>query len=164
MTNRLSAGISLLLALALSATAARAADLTGTWELLSVENTRADGTKVEPYGAHPDGRLTFDAAGRYSLLIFRAGRARFAANDKSAGTAEENRDTVQGTNSHFGRYAIDEAAKMLTFRVDHASFPNWEGTEQRRSFTLEGGVLRYVVRTTTSGGSEVAEVAWRWLP
>lgn len=156
--------VSLWFALWMTAAAAHAGGLPGTWELVSVENTLADGTKVQPYGGHPDGRLTFDGAGRYSLLIFRAGRARFAASDKSRGTEEENRATVQGTNSHFGRYAVDEAAKTLTFRIDHASFPNWEGTKQRRSFVLDGDLLRYVVRTTTSGGSEVAEVAWRRLP
>jgi hypothetical protein len=141
-----------------------AANLAGTWQLVSIENRLADGSTLQPYGPDPDGMLTFDRAGRYSVQIFRRGRARFAANDKSRGTAEENRETVQGTNSHFGRYSIDAQTHTLTFRIDHASFPNWEGTEQRRSFTLDGDVLRYTVRTTTSGGTEVGEVTWRRLP
>ncbi|MCU1349830.1 MAG: hypothetical protein JWO56_2860 [Acidobacteria bacterium] len=141
--------------------AVAAVDLAGTWSLVSVSNIHADGTTAQPYGEKPDGMLTFDRAGRYSLLIFRPGRARFASADKSRGTPEENQATVQGTNSHFGRYGVDPATGTLTFRIDHASFPNWEGTEQRRSFVLENDLLRYTVRTTTTGGTEVAEVTWR---
>jgi hypothetical protein len=105
-----------------------------------------------------------DTSGRYSVQIFRPGRARFAANDKSKGTPEENQATVQGTNSHFGRYAVNEAERLLTFAIEHASFPNWEGTEQKRTYVLEGNELKYTVRTTTTGGSEVGEVTWRRLP
>lgn len=141
-----------------------AVDLAGTWQLVSVDNVLADGRTLQPYGPHPDGMLTFDRAGHYSVQIFRPGRARFAANDKSRGTADENRETVQGTNSHFGRYSIDAETRTLLFRIDHASFPNWEGTEQRRSFVLDGDLLRYTVRTTTTGGTEVGEVTWRRLP
>jgi hypothetical protein len=138
-------------------------DLIGTWALVSVDNILADGRRVEPYGSNPVGMLTFDAGDRYSVLIFRPGRARFLSNDKSRGTPEENQATVQGTNSHFGRYTVDSGQRLLTFRIDHASFPNWEGTEQRRSFELKDGVLRYTVSTTTTGGTEVGEVTWRRL-
>jgi hypothetical protein len=137
--------------------------LVGTWTLVSVDNILADGRRVEPYGPNPAGMLTLDAGGCYSVLIFRHGRARFLSNDKSRGTPEENQVTVQGTNSHFGRYAVDAEKGVLTFKIDHASFPNWEGTEQQRSFELKDGVLRYTVRTTTTGGTEVGEVAWRRL-
>jgi len=146
-------------------TAAHAAppanELAGTWTLVSVENVHPDGTIAEPYGKNPDGTLMFDASGRYALMIFRAGRARFAATDKNRGTAEENAETVRGTNTHFGRYAVD--GTNLIFKIDHASFPNWEGTEQRRAFTLDGDVLRYTVTTTTSGGPEIARVTWKRL-
>jgi len=143
-----------------TATRVDARQLGGTWKLLTVDNILADGRRIQPYGAEPVGRMTLDPAGRYAVQIFQPGRARFAASDKARGTAEENRATVQGTNSHFGRYAVDEAARTITFRIEHASFPNWEGTEQRRVYTLRGDTLRYTVRTTTTGGSEVGEVTW----
>jgi hypothetical protein len=135
--------------------------LVGTWTLVAVDNVQADGTKIQPYGPHPDGLLMLDARGRYAVHIFRPGRAKFAANDKSKGTPEENRATVQGTNSHFGRYTVSEAEHVITFQIEHASFPNWEGTEQRRSFVLAGDELKYTVRTTTTGGAEIGEVTWR---
>jgi len=150
------------IALLLIATLAHASDeLVGTWTLVSVDNILADGRRIQPYGPHPDGMLTLDATGRYSILIFRPDRPRFASNDKARGTADENRTTVQGTNSHFGRYSIDAEKSVLTFHIDHASFPNWEGTVQKRSYVLENGVLRYTVNTTTTGGTEIGEVTWR---
>lgn len=136
-------------------------NLVGTWELVAVDNVLADGRRIQPYGPHPVGRLTLDPVGLYSVLIFRPDRPRFAANDKNRGTAEENQALVAGTNSHFGRYTVDPERAIVTFQIDHASFPNWEGTEQARSFVVEGDLLRYTVRTTTTGGSEIGEVSWR---
>jgi hypothetical protein len=135
--------------------------LTGTWTLISVDNVLPDGTRVQPYGPQPKGILMFDAGGRYALQIFRSSRASFASNDKSRGTAEEYKATVEGTNSHFGRYSVDAASRTISFQIEHASFPNWEGTEQKRSFTREGDELRYTVPATTTGGAAVGEVAWR---
>ena len=145
--------------------------LAGTWTLVSVDNilapNEAGSERIQPYGDHPDGILMIDARGRYALHIFRAARAKFATGDKARGTAEENLATVRGTNSHFGRLVVDhvaDTAGTVTFHIEHASFPNWEGIEQRRQFTLDGDRLRYTVNTTTTGGTEVGEVTWRRLP
>lgn len=138
----------------------KAVSLAGTWSLLSVDNLLEDGTVIQPYGPNPVGRLTLDPGGRYTVHIFRPGRARFSSNDKARGTPEENRALVQGTNSHFGRYELIPGGEVIAFHIEHASFPNWEGTVQRRSYRLSGDTLRYTVRTTTTGGSEIGEVAW----
>lgn len=136
--------------------------LMGTWTLVLVDNVLPDGSRVRLYGAEPQGLLMFDGKGRYSLQILRAGRARFASSDKNQGTPEENQATVRGTNSHFGRYAVNEAEHTLTFHIDHASFPNWEGTEQRRAFALTGDELKYSVPAPTTGGTgTIGEVQWR---
>lgn len=137
--------------------------LVGSWTLVSVENVLADGKRVQLYGPHPQGLLMLDAAGRYALQIFRAGRAPFAAGDKSRGTPEEYRSAVEGSNAHFGRYRVDEAAHSITFQIEQASFPNWEGTEQKRSFTRVGDELRYTVPVPTTGGGAVGEVVWKRL-
>src|SRR5260221_10536269 len=147
--------ISLLLALA-------SPKLAGTWTLVSVVNIRADGSRVEPYGEHPEGVLMFDDGGRYSIQIYRVGRARFASNDKGRGTDSENRAVVQGSNTHCGRYGV--GGDIITFRIEHASFPNWEGTEQQRSFRLNADDLTYTVRTPTDGGAQTAEVTWHPAP
>jgi hypothetical protein len=145
---------------------ANASELAGTWTLVSVDNVLADGRRIQPYGPNPAGILVFDDGGHYAISIFRPDRPRFVSNDKSRGSAEENQATVQGTNSHFGRYEVDAEKSILTFEIDHASFPNWERTVQNRSFVLKDDILRYTVRTTTTGGTEVGEITWKrsWMP
>jgi hypothetical protein len=68
---------------------------------------------------------------------------------------------VAGNNSHFGRWEVNAGGGTLTFPIDHAFFPNWEGTTQVRTFSLEGAVLRYTVPTPTTGGLVRGEVIWR---
>jgi len=135
--------------------------MAGTWALVSVDNVLPDGSRVQLYGPEPVGLLIFDAGGRYSLQIFRRGRPRFASGDKGRGTAEENAAAVQGGNAHFGRYTLDAARRTLTFHVEHASFPNWEGADQARPFTLNGDVLTYTVPAPTTGRGATGEVVWR---
>lgn len=138
--------------------------LVGTWTLVRVDNVRPDGSRVHLYGPRPSGLLMFDAGGHYGLQIVSAGRPAFAANDKGRGTADEYQAAVQGSNAHFGTYAVDQVKGTITFRIEHASFPNWEGTEQKRAFTLVGDHLKYTVPAPTTGGGAVGEVEWRRAP
>ncbi len=137
--------------------------LVGTWMIVSVNNERADGTKVPLFGPEPQGMLTFDAKGRYSLQLCSSGRPKFAANDRAKGTPEEYKAAIIGCNPHWGRYAIDEASKIITFKIDHATYANWEGTEQKRSFTLANGVLTYHVPNPETTGAN-AVVTWKRAP
>jgi lipocalin-like protein len=90
-----------------------------------------------------------------------ADRPLFTANDKSRGTPAEYQAAVQGSNAHFGTYSVNQADGTITFRIEHASFPNWEGTEQKRSFRLVGDHLKYTVPVPTTGPGAVGEVEWR---
>jgi hypothetical protein len=153
-----------LLIVATPATAQNTA-LAGTYKLVEVDNVSPDGTHVHLYGDNPHGLLTLDSSGRYSIQIYRSGRPKFAAKDKSKGTPEEYQAAVQGCNTHFGQYSVDEPNHTITFRVEHASFPNWEGASQKRTYTVDGSKFTYVVDTPTSGGGNVkGEVIWQRLP
>ena len=133
----------------------------GTWKLVSVENIYPDGDKVYPYGDHPKGLLIFDADGNYALQIFKAVRIMVASGDKNKCTAEENAALVQGSNSHFGKYSIDEAGQTVTFDIAYASFPNWNANRQKRSYSYKGDRFKYTVTNTTQGGGSVmAQVTW----
>ena len=139
-----------------------APSIAGSWTLVLVDNIQPDGRRVHLYGDRPEGLLVLDADGRYSLQIFSADRPRFAAGDKANGTPEEYRAAVQGSNAHFGRYRVEGGS--LIFQIDHASYPNWEGTEQKRPFTLTGDELRYTVPTPTTGAGTngaTGEVVWK---
>ena len=75
--------------------------LVGTWTLLSWEQRKGDGTKVERYGTTPKGIAFFDAGGRYIITVMRSDRAKYASNALWQGTAEENKETADGTTTYF---------------------------------------------------------------
>jgi hypothetical protein len=72
------------------------------------------------------------------------------------GTPDENKASVQGTISHFGTYSVNEADKTITFRIETSTYPNFNGTEQKRPFTVAGDQLTYSVPAFSGGGTAVA--------
>jgi hypothetical protein len=136
--------------------------LVGAWTLLLDDNIKADGSHVPAFGPNPEGSLIFTADGRYSLQIFRHGRPAFASKDRLTGTADENKAAVQGMIAHFGAYAVDEAGKTFTFRVEASSFPNWDATVQKRAVTaITDEVLTFNNPTPSTSGYVRAELAWK---
>lgn len=83
----------------------------------------------------------------------------FGSDSKDDGSAEDFRSSVMGSSTHYGMVAIDEQAIELVFTVDGASFPNWEGTTQRRRYRLEGEELRYHVPPRADGSVPIS--VWR---
>ena len=136
-------------------------NLTGIWSLVAVENINPDGSKTLPYGSNPNGLLVFDTSGNYAIQILKAVRPKVVAGDKNKATPEENAALVQGNNSHFGHYSVDETKQIITFQVEHAFYPNWEETVQERFYTLANNELKYIVTNTTNGGAITAAVIWR---
>ena len=136
--------------------------IVGTWTLLLSDNIKDDGTHVPIYGPNPEGTVIFTADGHYSLQILRHGRPAFASKDRLKGTADENKAAVQGMISHFGTYAIDEAGKAITLRIEASSFPNWDATSQKRPITaITDEVLTYNNPTPATSGYVRAELAWK---
>jgi hypothetical protein len=117
--------------------------LVGTWMVVSNYTDREDGSKFDTFGPNPMGIVMFDGDGRLSLQEMRSDLPKFASNSRQEGTAEENQAIVQGSICYFGTYTLDEAAKTLTFHIEGCSFPNWTGTDQKRSFTLRGDELAW---------------------
>ena len=133
--------------------------LVGTWTLAEADEIKADGTRIQNYGADARGRLIIDADGRYSLQIFRPDRARFASGNKFAGTADEYRDAVHGMSTHYGRLEIEPGGRTLAFHIEQSAFPNWEGRVQRRGYVLTDGRLSYEVPPAADG--TIARSVWR---
>ena len=131
-------------------------DVVGTWVFVSSIRD-SDGGKINTYGAGAEGRMTLDAGGHYSITIIGANLPRFASGAVFRGTAEENAAVLGRSNAHFGTYSVN-ADRSLTFRTERGTFPNGDGTEQKRSFTLTGDVLAYVIPLPNGG---VSTVTWR---
>ena len=141
-----------------------AKDLVGTWTLVSVV-TEQDGSKSDAYGPNAKGLLVFDANGRYSIIFIAGGLPNFASGNRSRGTADETKAVVAGSLAHFGTYVVDEADKSFTFQIDRATFPNWDGKNNRRSFVIRGDELRFMEQHSSAGGPamtifERAKRAW----
>src|SRR6516165_8554938 len=141
-----------------TSSAQTAKDIVGTWTLVSNEADRG-GRKVEPFGSNAKGILVLDANGHYVMAMARPGLPKFASNNSMRGTAEENAAVVQGSNTHFGTYSVDQSGKTIHFRIETSTFANWNGTEQKRPFSLSGDQLKYTIATASGGGT--AEVVWK---
>ena len=135
-------------------------DVAGFYTLVSIDNTRPDGSVVPQYGPHPKGALSLDPSGRYILFIRRADIEKFASSNVREGTAAENRSVVRGSIAHTGTYAIDGDGKTIVLRIESSTFPNQDRTEMKRSLTLTPNELTYVV-PVPSVGSGTATLVWR---
>jgi hypothetical protein len=129
--------------------------LVGTWTYVSVDTIRPDGSRVPMYGPNPTGLAVFDSNGRYILMTARSGQPKFASNNRTEGTPEEYKAVVQGSIAHFGRYAVNEADKTITFHIETSTFPNWNGAEQKRPFILTGDILKWTTAASSGGSAEV---------
>ena len=66
-----------------------------------------------------------------------------------------------GSSTHFGTIVVGPAAGTLTFKIENAFFPNWQGTEQKRTFELSGDELSYRVPPRPDGNVPIS--VWRRL-
>jgi hypothetical protein len=146
----LSAITALGLALSSSTALAQSAkDIVGTWTIAS----------AEAFGPTPKGLLMFDANGRYSLMLMRPDLPKYASNNRTQGTPEEYKAINGGSISYFGTYSV--SGSDLILRVEYSSFPNWNGTEQKRAnFTVTGDELKYT-NTAPSVGAPAAALVWK---
>jgi hypothetical protein len=132
--------------------------LVGTWTLVSWEHRRGNGTKVRRFGENPVGVAFFDAGGRYIITVMRSDRAKYANAAPWQGTAEENKATADGTMTYFGTYSVIEAESSIAIHVEGCSYPNWNGTDQKRGVAIEGDQLTLTVHPPTG---EIVEVIWK---
>jgi hypothetical protein len=134
-------------------------DIVGTWTLVS-SITERDGNKTDQFGPGAKGMMILNAGGRFMLTIIGADLPKFASNNRATGTPEENKAIVGKSIALFGTYAINPADKTLTFKIETATFPNWNATEQKRSLiTVSGDELKYMTAQASGGGT--ATVTWK---
>ena len=133
--------------------------LAGTWTLVAADVLHPDGSRAHDYGDAPKGLLLIDDAGHYSLQLYRTDRPHFANPAKAKASAQEYRTAMMGSSTHYGTVAVEPDLHQLVFHIEGASFPNWEGQEQRRTFELHGNTLSYRVPPRPDGNVPVS--VWR---
>ncbi|RXS93763.1 lipocalin-like domain-containing protein [Silvibacterium dinghuense] len=134
---------------------AQSSSIVGTWILTGADKVLPDGTTVPDFGSNPHGLIIFTADGHYSVQIYRADRAKFSSADRNQVTAEEFKNAALGMSVHFGTYAVDPDRHTITFRIDRASWPNWDDTVQVRSYEMKGDQLSWKVPPRPDGSIPV---------
>lgn len=160
----------ILLSAALPALAAPAADprqpFFGVWKLLAYEfRNKATGRTVHPYTEKPEGRITYDAAGRMSAQLMRPGRKLLGGKVPQAGaaaifeqaTAEEIREAAGGYIAYYGTFDVMPGERTVVHHVKGCLIPNWVGTDLRRQFEFRGA-NRLVLTADTP--SAVGTLIW----
>jgi len=157
--NRLIVSLTAVSVIFSSVTASRvsaqtARDIVGTWTLVS-SVVQQGGTKIDTFGPNPNGTLVFGSDGHYALIFLRRDLPKVASNNRTSETPDESRAIAQGSVAHFGTYTVAEADKALVLHVESSTFPNWDGAEQRRAFSLSGDELTYTSPGSTGVATQV---------
>ena len=106
----------------------------GTWKLVSYEvEAQASGERGPVMGQSPTGYASFLPEGRVFFML--TGEAR-----KPGKTDRERADLLSTLVAYTGTYRLD--GDKWTTSVEVAWNPEWVGTEQVRSFKLEGERLQ----------------------
>lgn len=127
--------------------------IVGAWRYVSVDTVRPDGSRTPMYGPDPQGLVIFDGNGHYALINARSDQPRFASNSRLQGTPEEYQAIVHGSIAHFGTYKVNDGDKTITFHIETSTFPNWNGVDQKRPFSLVGDELKWTTPSASGGGS-----------
>jgi hypothetical protein len=104
--------------------------------------------------------LVFDGT-RFATQVMATGLPKFASNNRMVGTPQEYEAISHGVVAYFGTYTVAEADHILTLHIERSSFPNWEKTDQQRTFEFVGDELRYTAATSTANPAEAAQLVWK---
>jgi hypothetical protein len=125
--------------------------LVGTWTLVSSDQVRPDGTKVQQFGSDAKGINVFDANGRFFVIIASADNLQMASNGRSQKSFEED-DLIVASIAYYGTYTVNEDVKVISLHLDASTFPNQDGTDQKRTITsLTADELKYSSPAAISG-------------
>ncbi len=135
--------------------------LVGTWKLVSVDNVRNDGSKLQVFGPNPKGVVIYTSNGHFALVQIRSDLPRLAANSRDRATPEENKAVVQGSIAYFGTYSVNEADKVIIAQIEGSTFANLiGGADQKRIITsLTADELKFTNPATPSGAT--LQVVWK---
>ena len=140
------------------AMAQTAKDLVGTWSNTSNVILQKDGSRTNVFGPNGKGMAIFAANGRFAIINMNPDTPKFASNSRAQGTPEENKAAVLGGIALFGTYMVT-ADKVITFKVEGSTYPNWTGTEQKRAVTaFKADEFKWTLPASIGG---TGEVTWK---
>jgi hypothetical protein len=130
--------------------------LIGSWSFISWEQTYPDGRKDPAFGANPKGVNTFEANGRFTLIVLRPDIPATASNDRARMTPEEAMAIARGTAAYYGTYTVNEEEKSLSLTLEGTTVINQLAQPQKRFITtISADELKYHTQTNTTTGAVV---------
>jgi len=129
----------------------------GVWTLVSgVSTHEVTGEVRYPWGKNPVGRLVYDEAGRVFAQLMDPGRRpvggisnQGAAAAISSASAEDMREMLNGFNSYFGTFDVDEPSRTVIHHLQSALIPSWVGSDQRRKYEFSGRDQLIILNTAS---------------
>jgi len=129
----------------------------GVWKLVNgVSTHEVTGEVRYPWGKNPVGRLVYDEAGRVFAQLMDPGRRpvggisnQGAAAAISSASAEDMREMLNGFNSYFGTFDIDEPSRTVIHHLQSALIPSWVGSDQRRKYEFSGRDQLIILNTAS---------------
>jgi len=135
-----------------------ARQIVGTWEIVSVAITAADGTQVQPFGPKPNGIIMFDASGRYASVFGNPDRPKISADNRLAITPEQFGEAAKEFAANFGTWSVAETDRTITLQFEGSLDPNNEGAKATYALALAGDDMKFSI---TLSGRRVEVVDYR---
>jgi Lipocalin-like domain len=138
-------------------------EIVGTWALVSIYEEDAGGEDVESFGNEPEGYLTLDSSGHFSLEILGA-PLKFASNERMNGTSSEYKYAMQQSLAYFGTYSVEgcDGDGSLKLHVRRSSFPNWNNAELQTSVTTQATSMEFTSAALPSPtGAFYGHLVWK---
>jgi hypothetical protein len=136
----------------------------GTWRLVSyVREEVPSGAKSDVMGAHPSGYINYGRDGRMMVMIVGGERKKPAG---AVATPEEAKALLTSMLAYAGTYTIDAQAKSVVHHVDLSWDQARTGTDQVRSYKLEGKRITLTTEPSAdpaTGKKTVRTLVWEKL-
>ena len=115
--------------------------LIGTWRLVEWSATTASGDKEHPFGPKAVGRIAYGTDGSMSFHLMDPSVPPFKSPVRALASADEIEAGWKAYFAYFGTYSVDSNKGIVTHHIEGCSFPNWNGTEQKRNYQFDGTSL-----------------------
>jgi hypothetical protein len=139
---------------------AAAAQLVGTWRLVSATERMKDGSeRPDPnVGARGRGYIIYTATGQVCALLGNSERKRWAVADQPS--AAEASAIPSNMVAYCGGYSVDEAGGFVVHHVEIDLSPNRTGTDRKRFFKITGDRLVLSAAPPLPDGAEALTITW----
>lgn len=133
----------------------------GMWKLLSyVREELPSGAKSDVMGSHPSGYINYGRDARMIVLIVGSHRTKPVGE---IATPDEAEALIKSMVAYAGTYTIDSEAKTVTHHIEISWDQSRTGTDQVRSYKLEGNHLTLRTEPSTdpaTGKKTVRTLIW----